>query len=664
MNWISNLFLYILIIAFAGGSAKVFAQATPSTPPKNYYWIGGSGNWKDVAHWATSSGNATHLLHTGPPTSVDHVIFDDKSIDLAVPGDYIITIDEHASCANLTWFDVPGINPVLVGANHLTLEIYGDLNIEAAISNRFEGVIEFKSQKNNTKINAASPFHNKSTIRFNSPNGNGTWRLEEKLTVHHLEIISGELVADGKSIDVSGNWTVENNVKASFKSSGGTVVFNGTGSTPQMIRTHNHPNKHEFHYLEINNTGAGVELQSPVTVGVNNNGGRIIFIDGIVKASSSNILILNNKTQVSGASDISHVDGYVRKIGSDGDSEFIFPTGNGTSYRPAGLVFPNSNPNPNTVYIARYINRSSTGDASYPPQNVEPGSLLTIDAYEYWEIYKEGNPGADARVVLSWQIPVSGPVGYLGDPTLSGAMSLVVCSWNSTDPLTGQWIDRPSNEHAVVNTTAGNYSGSVRTQNFIAKSEDSRIWAIGIKIIPLPIELLYFRASLADKSVQLSWATAKEINNDFFTVEKSADGKHFDQLVQVKGAGSSHTMQQYTAVDKQPTSGVNYYRLKQTDVDGTFKYSKIAVIHSDKGDDLLQVYQPSTAQLQISYHLPEEQTGLLTIFDSRGTQIWSRLVKGTAGASHELIPIHSARGLYLVTLQRAGATIVKRVIVY
>jgi len=92
----------------------------------------------------------------------------------------------------------------------------------------------------------------------------------------------------------------------------------------------------------------------------------------------------------------------------------------------------------------------------------------------------------------------------------------------------------------------------------------------------LPIELFDFVATATlDGRVKLQWTTATEINNDFFTVEHSAPRLEFNELFDVPGAGMSTREIEYEKIHENPNPGINYYRLKQTDFDGTFSYSKV-----------------------------------------------------------------------------------------
>lgn len=117
---------------------------------------------------------------------------------------------------------------------------------------------------------------------------------------------------------------------------------------------------------------------------------------------------------------------------------------------------------------------------------------------------------------------------------------------------------------------------------------------------PLPIELLSFEArKISNESIQLLWSTASEVNNDHFDVEKSINGTEFYTMNTVKGKGNSIEIANYDLMDKHPVYGNNYYRLKQVDLDGSFKYSQIVVVKIDSKVNHLVVY-PNPAKNSIS----------------------------------------------------------------
>jgi hypothetical protein len=92
---------------------------------------------------------------------------------------------------------------------------------------------------------------------------------------------------------------------------------------------------------------------------------------------------------------------------------------------------------------------------------------------------------------------------------------------------------------------------------------------------PLPISLLNFAVQPVLENVAITWTTASETNNDYFTIERSIDGVNFESLIEVDGAGNSNQALHYKTTDLSPFEGQSYYRLKQTDFDGKFAYSEI-----------------------------------------------------------------------------------------
>jgi hypothetical protein len=97
---------------------------------------------------------------------------------------------------------------------------------------------------------------------------------------------------------------------------------------------------------------------------------------------------------------------------------------------------------------------------------------------------------------------------------------------------------------------------------------------------PLPVELVSFTGIAQNNQNILSWTTAGEINNDYFTVLKSSDGNNFEAVVKINGAGNSSQTIHYSFPDLHPFTGINYYRLQQTDYNGHLSYSKTISIQN------------------------------------------------------------------------------------
>jgi hypothetical protein len=94
----------------------------------------------------------------------------------------------------------------------------------------------------------------------------------------------------------------------------------------------------------------------------------------------------------------------------------------------------------------------------------------------------------------------------------------------------------------------------------------------------LPMAQVDFQATLKEKMVLLTWITATEINNDFFTLERSADGVKFEKIATIDGAGNTTQKQLYQYEDAAYLPEISYYRLQQTDFDGRLTYSKMVSV--------------------------------------------------------------------------------------
>ncbi|MEL7005428.1 MAG: T9SS type A sorting domain-containing protein, partial [Bacteroidota bacterium] len=143
----------------------------------------------------------------------------------------------------------------------------------------------------------------------------------------------------------------------------------------------------------------------------------------------------------------------------------------------------------------------------------------------------------------------------------------------------------------------------------------------------LPVELISFSGEWIDSKVELRWATATEINNDRFEVERSHDAINFITLGVVNGRGNSSTINEYEYRDNNPLSGISYYRLKQVDFDGAFEYSEIVRVESQVTFDNLKFSVfPNPARsidnlnIQLITYAPELPLNL-RILDTNGTVI-------------------------------------------
>lgn len=127
-----------------------------------------------------------------------------------------------------------------------------------------------------------------------------------------------------------------------------------------------------------------------------------------------------------------------------------------------------------------------------------------------------------------------------------------------------------------------NFTASANTMYYLVvdgSSGELATWNVKLtgNVTTLPVELVDFKATCQSGDVMLTWITASETNNDYFTVEKSNNAIDFEEVDRVKGAGNSNYNLKYSISDK--FEDVTYYRLKQTDYDGRYSYSEIVPVN-------------------------------------------------------------------------------------
>jgi hypothetical protein len=173
---------------------------------------------------------------------------------------------------------------------------------------------------------------------------------------------------------------------------------------------------------------------------------------------------------------------------------------------------------------------------------------------------------------------------------------------------------------------------------------------------PLPIELVSFNASLKSDIVELDWTTASELNNDFFTIERlNEEDDMFDQIATIKGSGTINEARSYQAYDFVPNIGKNYYRLKQTDFDGQFSYSKIVMVDFIETGEIVNIYPNPVNQQTLTIEVKQLKSGQqvpLQIRSMLGVHTFkASYTADSTGSIKVIIPVDQwSQGLYLVQI--------------
>jgi len=470
-------------------------------------------------------------------------------------------------------------------------------------------VVRRDSYLENGIINSASnvTFNTFGDYYFNGGifNGNGSRRVN----------ILGDMILDGASINL-GNNNLEfrifrdlSFISGSFNSSGtGDAEFifisNSAGDNPQSI-SGNFTGTNSFRNLEIDkdNRGNNVVFNDPVEIT-----GNLKLNDGLI-INGNNEVMLSNSTSVSPSNGKanSYITGKVTKPLNSAGDDFTFPIGSTERWRPATV---NNVSTGGLTWEAQFFQNDVIDNTIVTNLDPTDAAIETLQQGEYWVI-SDGNgapSGVTAEVGLSWGIETD------VSSSSSERQQLRAMVWNdgaqSWDNLGGSNFSSGNSQSqgSLVSTSAASFSENI----FVMGSTDAAN--------PLPVEMVFFKAENEGNRVQLNWQTASEKNNDFFEVQRSFDGKEFESLGIVEGAGNSKEAVDYIFNDYSPLAGDSYYRLRQVDYDGAFEYSEVVRINREQVSDLIAVPNPTQSQnikLRLSgFHA--EQKIEVVIFDMQG----------------------------------------------
>ncbi len=426
--------------------------------------------------------------------------------------------------------------------------------------------------------------------------------VEGNLNIDETAIL--DVTASNFSITLAGNWTSTSTDADAFLQQAGTVTLNGTGTQTISSAT---IGGETFNNLIVSKTAGGVTLTDSVTIET-----FLTLTQGIVSSSSTALVTFNDGSDSNGGDADSFIDGPVKKIGDD---VFTFPLGDGTSWARAAI----SNPTETTEEFTAEYFANGQGDLSVT------GGLNNASTREYWNIDRGVSTTSNVSVTLHFENTTFSDITAL-------TTDLVIARYDGTD-----WTSEGQSALPVTSLTS---SGAVTSFGSFT------FGSLSSAVNPLPIELINFDAIEENKSVKLVWSTSSEINNDYFTIEKSQDGESFETLTTIEGAGNSNQELSYLTFDHNPFSGTSYYRLKQTDFDGKHEYFKIIPISIDNSE--MNSY-PNPISSMFTLELENiSENAAIRITDISGKTVFSR-----DNLSQNAITIISEKwnsGVYMVTL--------------
>lgn len=180
----------------------------------------------------------------------------------------------------------------------------------------------------------------------------------------------------------------------------------------------------------------------------------------------------------------------------------------------------------------------------------------------------------------------------------------------------------------------------------------------GASCTPTPVSLIYFEAQSINNKIRLQWATAQEVNNDYFLVERSQDLLHYEKVAEVKAQAHS-TIATYEAIDRHPLAGITYYRLSQYDLDGTSALLSIRAVQFNQESEALVLEafpNPAREVFQVDLREPSENL-YLSLYNAQGAELFlpysyyeGTILLQTMSLSHGIYILKLSNGYSLQTL--------------
>ena len=467
--------------------------------------------------------------------------------------------------------------------------------------------------------------------------------------------VNGDLTLDAGTFTPStnvylyGDWT---NNGATF-SAGSSTVRLSSGSSVQTVGG---AASTTFYNLTLNNTfGTSPQIEVGNTIQVNNN---LTFTSGIVNLNG-NTLTVGSSAASRGAlagtpSTTTYIsNGSMRRwftntTVANGSASGLYPIGDhtGNGYSPIYLSMPATAPTGGGTVTATYTASTTNTNVSF----LDGASPIQVRTDAAWTLSTGSGLTGGTYNLNAGRSFCAICVGSINDLRLVLASGVIGTAGTNTGTTTFPYVQRTGLSLANLGNTF--YIGSTSSSNS-----------------PLPVELGDFTAVVNHGKVELNFFTYSETNNDFFTIDRSADGNDWEYLTTVDGSGNSNSLRSYAAHDLQPKAGSMLYRLSQTDYNGEKEILKTVVVQIDKQGPTKPVIYPNPAngtEINIEYTSANSGKIIVELINLNGQKLYQQEVAVDSGimTTLQLRPKTKMNaGKYLIRVIDGEATYSEQLIV-
>lgn len=687
---------YIMAV-FSGGCGKISETITTTITPCFPVWVGGTvgfeTDWNTPTNW---SGNLVPTINDSAVIPVrpflpfislgvnavaeyvtletDGTLLIDagKSLTIATNGQFI---NNSGTVNNLGAGKVIFNGAGTIAGTNTTQ--FGDLELNAATAlSTIPTVAGSLILNAGSSISATLNYTNTATLVYNQGGsvstgnewignsnvaGNGvphhvtiqnasllTLPSSDRGIAGNMNIQNGSLILNLASGDfyLGGNW-IRNATSGTLVLNNRRIIFNGT--TNQTIEVNTPIGNEIFYQLEVNKSAGNLQIITGTNLAVQN---ELILTDGKFDLNGNQLTLGtsgNNGTLTGGGAtnyiiSQSGTSQFIRYTTTAAPTTYLFPLGDATGYTPISVTMNNAisvnadtrlqssmttSAHPNLGSSTNYLSRYWT---------VEPIGLAGTPLYGVEYIYKDADvTGVEAQIKPFKHGTTTGWLAALG----SGA--LYEQGTGSVNPGTNTitWTGLSS-----FSDFTGNGNGS-----------------------PLPINLLEFNATPLVEAVELTWTTATETNNDFFTLERAKDALNFEVIHIEDGAGNSNQILNYSWIDTNPFDGYNYYRLKQTDFDGAYTYSMLRVVNfnipESSSSNWVNVFPNPIInnKVYLNFGEIESEKVVVTFYNLTGQVVWQQKITAVSNKTSELKIEGVSHGLYYIHILNGSMVENKKIMI-
>jgi hypothetical protein len=484
--------------------------------------------------------------------------------------------------------------------------------------------------------------------------------------VHTLEL-KGDLTNNGSVFDF------RSGTAGSTLSVCNLTLSGSTNSTITSNPTYNSTNG-DFNAVTINKTGGAkvilgnnMVIDGGSSTGLASANSILTFVSGIVETGNFVLVALTStETNVIGYSSSSYVNGAMgRGMSNSAGANKNFPVGDVNGFRLFNLRSTTAGSATGHYAIVRCISGNANTGSSVLTNGID-----AVSHVRYFQVgYNNTGAGAANMSFDRFEVSYGSDDGVLpGNTNLKVAYSVdSMATWNgimqssphttiiaSSDPQT---IIIPDALAVPLNVLAKGASIFVSLADTLGGANS------------LPVELTSFTALNTNNCVNLSWSTATELNNNGFDVEKSiGKSSSWEKIGFVKGTENSSSVNKYSFLDKGPfLTGKYQYRLRQNDINGTFKYSNVVEVEITlpTAYSLSQNYpNPFNPSTTIEYALPKAGNVELIIFNSIGQEV-SHLINEFQEPGNYLFNFNAnnlSTGVYFYRLKTNDYVSIKKMI--